>query len=92
MNRVRGVLRSAAPVSSVALLLVIAGCGGSTAPSGGTSQTISFGVVNAQNVGATVTLSATAGSGLPVTLSSETTTVCTVSGTTATMVDRKSVV
>ncbi len=86
MNRVRGVVRSAAPVTFVALLLVIAGCGGSTSPSGGTSQIISFGAVNAQNVGATVTLSATASSGLPVTLSSETTSVCTVSATTATMI------
>ncbi|MGH9563433.1 MAG: hypothetical protein ACRD3S_18420, partial [Terracidiphilus sp.] len=35
---------------------------------------------------ATVTLSATASSGLPVTFASETPTVCTVSGTTATMI------
>jgi len=50
------------------------------------TQTISFPTIPAQVVGATVTLSATATSGLTVAFESTTTTICTVSGTTATMV------
>ncbi len=50
------------------------------------TQTITFpGILN-QTYGATLTLSATASSGLPVSFASTTSAVCTVSGTTATMV------
>jgi hypothetical protein len=47
------------------------------------SQTITFGAIATQTVGGTVALSATASSGLTVSFSSLTTSVCTVSGTTA---------
>ena len=49
------------------------------------SQTITFGTIAAQNVGTPLTLSATATSGLAVSYASTTTSVCTVSGNTATM-------
>jgi len=50
------------------------------------SQTITFPAIAAQLVGANVTLGATASSGLAVAYTSVTTAVCTVSGSTATMV------
>ncbi len=50
------------------------------------SQTISFGSIPAQTAGGTLALSASATSGLPVSFTSLTPSVCTVSGTTATMV------
>jgi len=50
------------------------------------SQTITFGPIAAQNVGTPLTLSATASSGLAVSYTSETTGICTVSGTTATFI------
>ena len=49
-------------------------------------QTITFPTPSAQVYGATLTLDASASSGLSVTYASETTTICTVSGTTATMI------
>ena len=49
------------------------------------AQTITFPAITSQLAGAHVTLSATASSGLTVAFSSTTTSVCTVSGTTATM-------
>ncbi|MFZ0306134.1 MAG: hypothetical protein WAL75_25850 [Terracidiphilus sp.] len=48
-------------------------------------QTIDFPAIGAQDALTTVTLSATASSGLPVTFSSNTPTICTVSGDTATL-------
>jgi sugar lactone lactonase YvrE len=50
------------------------------------SQTITFGAIAAQTVGGTVALSATATSGLPVSFASTTPAVCTVSGTTASLI------
>ena len=50
----------------------------------GEAQTISFGAIAAQTVGTPLSLSAAATSGLTVTFTSTTTSVCTVSGTTAT--------
>jgi hypothetical protein len=50
------------------------------------TQTITFPTIASQMVGANVTLSATANSGLTVAFTSATGSVCTVSGTTATMV------
>ena len=47
------------------------------------SQTITFGAIPAQTVGGSVSLSASATSGLTVSFSSSTTAVCTASGTTA---------
>jgi hypothetical protein len=49
------------------------------------SQTITFPAIASQIVGANVTLSATATSGLTVAFASATGTVCTVSGTSASM-------
>ena len=49
-----------------------------------TAQTITFGAIAAQTVGTPLTLNATASSGLTVSYSSSTTSVCTVSGSTAT--------
>jgi hypothetical protein len=51
----------------------------------GESQTITFNTISTQTVGTPLTLSATASSGLGVTFASTTSSVCTVSGTTATM-------
>jgi hypothetical protein len=51
------------------------------------TQTITFANPGPQNIGTPLTLSATASSGLPVSYNSQTTAVCTVSGTTATMVN-----
>jgi sugar lactone lactonase YvrE len=53
-------------------------------------QSITFPTIPTQIVGASFTLSATASSGLPVILVSKTPAVCTVLGTTATMVTRGS--
>ena len=88
MNRFGAIVGCATPVLCLTLLVSIAGCGGSFGGGSGSqaTQTINFAAVGAQTVGATVTLSATASSGLPVTFASQTTTVCTVSGTTATMI------
>jgi hypothetical protein len=52
----------------------------------GETQTITFGAIATQTVGTPLTLSATASSGLAVSFTSTTTSVCTVSGTTATFV------
>ncbi|RTL32544.1 MAG: bifunctional metallophosphatase/5'-nucleotidase [Burkholderiales bacterium] len=48
------------------------------------AQTISFGALNAVNAGVAFTAVASASSGLPVTFTSQTTSVCTVSGTLVT--------
>jgi sugar lactone lactonase YvrE len=53
---------------------------------GHASQTIAFATVTSQIAGASVNLSATASSGLPVSLASSTPAVCTVSGTTASLI------
>jgi hypothetical protein len=50
------------------------------------AQTINFPVIPSQIYGTDLALSATASSGLPVSFASTTTSICTVSGTTATMV------
>ena len=49
------------------------------------SQTIVFGSLQSQTFGTPFTLSATASSGLPVSFNSQTTSVCTVSGSTVTL-------
>jgi hypothetical protein len=49
-------------------------------------QTITFGAIPAQKVGTPLTLSATATSGLAVSFASTTPSICTVSGTTATLI------
>jgi GH18 family chitinase len=51
-----------------------------------TAQTITFNNPGSQTVGTSLTLVATASSGLPVSFASQTTSVCTVSGTTATFI------
>jgi hypothetical protein len=59
---------------------------GKSASSGPASQTITFGALTNQVLGAApFAVSATASSGLPVSLSSLSTTVCTVSGSTVTL-------
>ena len=50
-----------------------------------TAQTITFGPIAAQTAGTTLPLNATASSGLPVSFASQTTGVCTVSGSVATL-------
>ncbi len=50
------------------------------------TQSIAFASIPAQVVGADVTLSATASSGLPVSFASTTSSICTVSGNTATLI------
>ena len=63
-------------------ILGMAGLAASPAASALTAQTITFNAIANQGYGSTLTLSATASSGLPVSFSSTTTGVCTVSGTT----------
>jgi hypothetical protein len=53
---------------------------------GHASQTITFPAIPTQYVGLPLTLSATASSGLAVTFTSTTQTICTVSGTTASFI------
>jgi len=68
------------------LTLIVAGCGGSqSAPPSLQSQTITFGAIDPQTAGTTLTLTATASSGLNVSFASTTASVCTVSNTTATL-------
>ena len=50
------------------------------------SQTINFPVIAAQNIGTTLTLTATASSGLTVSFSSTTPAICTVSGNSASLI------
>jgi hypothetical protein len=50
------------------------------------AQTITFGTINTQQVGTPLTLNASASSGLQVSYASNTASVCTVSGTTATFI------
>jgi hypothetical protein len=64
--------------------LMVSNDSGQTVSTGTTSQTIAFSNPGAQTVGTPLSLSATASSGLTVSFSAETTSVCTVSGTTAT--------
>ena len=52
---------------------------------GSTQQTISFGAIPPQAANSTLALTATASSGLPVSFSSTTPSICTVSGTTASL-------
>lgn len=90
MNRLVAIVRAGAPVAALTVLLAMVGCGGGNSGQGGgggnpAAQTISFAAMSSQSVGATVTLSATASSGLAVTFSSQTATVCSVNGNTATM-------
>jgi hypothetical protein len=58
---------------------------GSTIQIAAGSQTISFGAISSQSMGTPVTLNATASSGLTVNFASLTSTVCAVSGNTATL-------
>jgi hypothetical protein len=67
-------------IPSFALLIIGCGSGNSI---GHTPQTITFDNPGTQTVGAPLTLSATANSGLTVAFTSATPSVCTVSGTTA---------
>ena len=70
-------------LSIPSLALLISGCGGG--PSiGHTTQTITFDNPGTQTVGAPLTVSATANSGLAVSFTSATPSDCTVSGTTVT--------
>ena len=70
--------------------LGLAGCGSdSSSPAAGstlTPQTITFATPAAETVGTPATISATASSGLAVSFASESSAVCTVSGTTVTPV------
>ena len=66
------------------LALLVSGCGGGTNSVGQAVQFITFDNPGTQTVGAPLTLSATANSGLAVSFASTTPGVCTVSGTTAT--------
>jgi len=52
---------------------------------GSTQQTIDFGLISAQSVDSTLALTVTASSGLPVSLTSITPAICTVSGSTASL-------
>ncbi|MGA3135875.1 MAG: hypothetical protein ABSC88_07770 [Terracidiphilus sp.] len=69
--------------------LFVAGCGGSGQQGQPPllSQTITFGAITSQTAGTTLALTATASSGLPISFASTTSAVCTVSGSTATLID-----
>lgn len=66
-------------LSVLSLALFAAGCGGGNSI-GHTTQTITFDNPGTQTVGAPLTLSATANSGLAVSFTTRTPSVCTVSG------------
>ena len=66
--------------------LALAGFAASPTASALTAQTITFGTIASQAYGTTLTVSATASSGLPVSFSSSTTGICTVSGSTVSFV------
>lgn len=73
----------------VTTTLAITGCNDlslANKSGGSTVQTIDFATIATQTVGANLQLSATATSGLTVSFASETSSICTVSGSTATMV------
>lgn len=75
-------------LASLALVTsaILVGCGGGSAsPPSLTSQTISFSPASTGSVGTPMTLSATASSSLAVSFSSSTTSVCTVNGSTLTL-------
>jgi PKD repeat protein len=69
----------------VFITLTLNGCSGAISSRQQSAQTITFNIVPSQVVGATVALSATASSGLPVSFASESPLVCTVNGTVATL-------
>src|ERR1035441_7520471 len=77
-------LLSLLSISSLALL--VSGCGGGNSI-GHTTQTTTFDNPGTQTVGVSLTLSATANSGLTVSFTSATPTVCTISGTPPTLGD-----
>lgn len=64
----------------------LAGCRGSSGPPPLLSQTITFRTIASQIAGTTLTLTATSSSGLPVSFDSTTTPICTLSGTSASMI------
>jgi hypothetical protein len=66
----------------------LAGCSGSTESSGPPllSQTITFRTIASQIAGTTLALTATSTSGLPVSFHSTTTPICTLSGTSASLI------
>jgi hypothetical protein len=74
--------------ASLLCVLMIAGCGGSGPQSQSSSQTpmsqtIAFGAIAAQTAGASLALTATSSSGLPVSFASTTPVVCAISGSMA---------
>lgn len=86
-DRLWATVRMATCLLALLVLFAIAGCTSplkSNSGQTGAAQTIDFPAVSSQAVGSTLALSATASSGLAVSFVSETTSVCTVSGTTAT--------
>jgi hypothetical protein len=66
---------------AVVCAALLTGCGQSSPPDPA-SQTISFGVIASQSAGTSISVTATASSGLPVSFASTTPAVCTVSGGT----------
>ena len=70
----------------VAFLLTSCGSGGSGSTPALQSQSVAFGSIAVQTVGTPLTLTASATSGLAVSLASTTFPVCTVSGTTASFI------
>ena len=68
----------------VASVLMLSGCSGVISSKQRSAQTITFNAISSQTVGATVALTATASSGLPVSFASESPLVCTLSGAAAT--------
>jgi|GEM_PF-1320349 len=66
--------------------LLLSGCGGAISFRQRPAQTITMNTLSSQAVGNSALLTATASSGLPVSFTSETPLVCTVSGTTASFV------
>jgi hypothetical protein len=71
--------------SALAVSVLLSACGGGSSAPTAASQTISFTPAGTGSVGTPITLSATASSGLAVAFSTSTTSVCTVSGTTLTL-------
>jgi len=64
--------------------LILSGCSGTLSYRKQSAQVITFSAVPSQTVGASLVLTASASSGLPVSFASETPLICTISGATAT--------
>ena len=72
-------------IGTISTAVFLAACGGGSSAPALTNQTITFSPETTGNVGTPITLSATASSGLSVSFTSSTTSVCTISSNSLTL-------